>query len=142
MTESRYEEYSEELREALEIRDVPVHAADRIVREVESHLLESGEDPVVSFGRPGEYADQFAPGSRRVWFWALIVSSVVLAGGGAYVLISGVFGVLSPSPTLWDLTPWARITLGALGIAGFCALILAAAARSRRRSSSWRIKTD
>ena len=142
MTESRYEEYSEELREELEFRDVPVEAVDQIVREVESHAVESGEDPVFSFGRPGEYANNFAPESRMAGFWALIVSSVILASGGAYVLISGLFGLQSPSTTLWGLAPWARITLGALGIAGFCALVLAAAARSRRRSSSWRIKTD
>lgn len=141
MTESRYEQYSEELREVLEFRDIPVDAIEQIVREVESHVVESGEDPLIAFGSPHEYANNFAPRSRMAWFWALIVSSVVLASGGAYILISGIFGLLSSSSTLWGLPPWARIVIGAWGIAAFCALVLVAGVRSRRRSSSWRIQT-
>ena len=141
MTESRNEEYSEELREVLELRGVPVDAVEQIVRELESHVVESGENPVIAFGSPKEYANNFAPRSRMVWFWALIFSSVVLSGGGAYVLISGIFGLLSSSATLWGLPAWARIILGALGIVAFCTLCLVAGARSKRRSSSWRIQT-
>ncbi|GAA1887467.1 hypothetical protein GCM10009715_36910 [Paeniglutamicibacter psychrophenolicus] len=138
MTEPRDEEYSDELREALEFRDVPVEAIEQIVREVESHVVDSGEDPVIAFGPPSEYAINFAPRSRMTWFWALIVSSVILASGGAYILISGIFGLLS-SATLWGLPAWGLIVLGMLGIAAFCMLVLAATARSKRRSSSWRI---
>lgn len=140
MTESRYEEYAEELREVLEFRDVPVEAVEQIVREVESHVVDSGEDPVIAFGPPNEYANNFAPRSRMVWFWALVVSSVVLASGGTYVLISGIFGLLSSSATLWGLPPWSRTILGALGITAFATLVLVAGARSKCRSSSWRIQ--
>ena len=141
MTESRNEKYSEELREVLEFRGVPVDAVEQIVREVKSHVVESGENPVIAFGSPNEYANNFAPRSRMVRVWTLIVSSVVLAGGGAHVLISGSFGLLSSSATLWGLPPWARIILGALGIVAFFTLILVAGARSKHRSSSWRIQT-
>ncbi|WAP51773.1 hypothetical protein OL239_18920 [Arthrobacter sp. ATA002] len=138
MTEQPYAEYSHDLRDALEFRGVPAEAATQIVREVESHTAESGEDPVAAFGQPGDYADNFAPRSRLVRFWALVISSVVLAGGGAYVLISGVFGLLSPSSTLWGLPPWVRVILGAAGIAAFVVLVLMAGARSKRSASSWR----
>lgn len=139
MTESCYEKYADELREVLEIRDVPLEAVEQIVREVESHTAESGEDPVVAFGPPNEYANNFAPRSRMAWFWALLVSSVVLASGGAYVLISGIFGLQSSSATLLGLPPWARVIIGALGIAGFFVFVLVATARSKRRSLLWRV---
>ncbi|WP_341395350.1 hypothetical protein [Arthrobacter sp. G119Y2] len=139
MTEQPYAEYSEDLRDALEFRGVPDEAVTQIVREVESHVAESGEDPAMAFGQPGDYAGNFAPRSRLVRFRALLISSVILAGGGAYVLISGVFGLLSPSATLWGLPPWARIVLGAAGITAFFALLLVAGARSRRSASTWRL---
>lgn len=140
MTEQPYAEYSEDLRDALEFRGVPSEAVTQIVREVESHVAESGEDPAVAFGQPSDYADNFAPRSRMARFWALIISSVVLAGGGTYVLISGVFGLLSSSSTLWGLSPWLRIILGAAGIAAFFALVILAGVRAKRSSSSWRIQ--
>lgn len=142
MTELRYDEYLDELREQLEFRDVPVAAVVEIVREVESHTAESGEDPTIAFGPPSEYANNFAPRWRMARFWALIVSSVILASGGAYVLISGLFGLQSSTVTLWGLPPWSRITLGAVGIAGFFVLVLVSGARSKRRSSSWRVPAD
>ena len=115
----------------LEFRDVPVEAVEQIVRKVESQTVESGEDPVIAFGLPSVYADNFAPRSRAAWFWALIVSSALLASGGAYVLISGIFGLLSSSATLWGLPAWGRIILGTLGIAAFCVLVVVATARSK-----------
>jgi hypothetical protein len=139
MTEQPYAEYSEDLRDALELRGVPDEAVTQIVREVESHVAESGEDPAVAFGQPRDYADNFAPRSRLVHFWALVISSVMLAGGGAYVLISGVFGLLLSSATLWGMPPWFRILLGVAGIGAFFALLLVAGARSKRSASSWRI---
>jgi hypothetical protein len=32
------------------------------VAEVESHVRETGEDPVEAFGQPGSYSAQFVPG--------------------------------------------------------------------------------
>ncbi|GAA3291578.1 hypothetical protein ACFFON_18465 [Arthrobacter citreus] len=139
MTEQPYAEYSEDLRDALELRGVPDEAVTQIVREVESHVAESGEDPASAFGQPADYADNFAPRSQLVRFWALLISVVVLAGGGTYVLISGVFGLLSPSAALWGLPPWFCIFLGAAGITAFFVLQLVAGARSKRSASSWRL---
>jgi hypothetical protein len=134
MTEVR--EYAAELTEILELRGVPEDAIAQIVREVESHALESGEDPVAEFGTPGDYANNFVPRSRMIRFWTLSISSVVLASGGAYVLISGVFGLLSSEVVLWSLPPWTRIVIGAAGIVAFISLLLIVGARSKRRSRS------
>lgn len=76
-----------------------------------------------------------------VWFWALIVSSAILTTGGSYVLISGIIDLQSSPATLWGLLPWTRVILGALGIIAFFTLVLVAGARSKRRSSSWRIQS-
>ena len=136
MTGTAEEEYTAELTEILELRDVPAEAVTRIVREVQSHIAESGTDPSVEFGTPSEYADNFAPRSSMARFWILLISSAILAFGGTYVLLSGAFGLQSPAHELWGLPPWPRIAIGAAGIASFGALLLTAGARSRRRSLS------
>ena len=137
MAETPATEYATELTEILELRDVPAAAVARIVRDVQSRIAESGEDPTAAFGTPSEYADNFAPKSRMARFWALVIASVVLASGGTLVLISGVFGLQSPAHELWGLPPWARVAIGALGIVSFMALVLAEGARSRRRGPGW-----
>lgn len=137
MTETPATEYATELTEILELRDVPAAAVARIVRDVQSRIAESGEDPTAAFGTPSDYADNFAPKSRMARFWALVIASVVLASGGTLVLISGVFGLQSPAHELWGLPPLARIAIGAMGIASFMALVLAEGVRSRRRASGW-----
>jgi len=58
MTEMPASEYAAELSEILELRDVPAAAVTRIVRDVQSHVAESGQDPAVAFGSPSEYADR------------------------------------------------------------------------------------
>ncbi|MFJ5696637.1 hypothetical protein [Arthrobacter sp. NPDC093139] len=138
MTETPQEEYAAELTEELELRGVPAAATTQIVREVQSPIADSGEDPTAVFGNPREYADNFAP-NRTAKLWMLIVSSVILAAGGGYLLISGVFGLQSPSHELWGLPAWMRVAMGAVGIASFIALVLLAGGRAKRRSLSWHI---
>lgn len=139
MTETPQEEYAAELTEILELRGVPAAAAAQIVREVQSHIADSGEDPVAVFGTPSQYADNFTPKFRMTRLWMLIISSVILTAGGGYVLISGVFGLQSTAHELWGLPPWMRIAVGAVGIASFIALVLIVGARAKRRSLSWHI---
>ena len=69
-------------------------------------------------------------------FWILVISSVILAFGGTYVLISGALGLQSPAHELWGLSPWTRITIGAAGVMAFMTLVLIAEVRSRQRSST------
>ncbi|MBT2550566.1 hypothetical protein [Arthrobacter sp. ISL-65] len=139
MTESRQEEYAAELTEILELRGVPATAATRIVREVQSLVADSGEDPTAAFGTPSQYADNFAPKLQMARVWVLIISSVILAAGGGYMLISGVFGMLSPAYDLWGLPSWTRMAIGVAGIASFVSLILIAGVRAKRRSVTWHI---
>lgn len=139
MSKSTHEEYTADLAEALDLRDVPAEAARQIVREVESHLVESGEDPVEAFGPASRYADQFAPRSRQrevVW---VAVAAAALGFGGAFLLISGAFGLLDETATLWGLPPWARLVAGGALVLTFVGLVVAVAVRSRRRAASWRI---
>lgn len=57
-------DYTQALTVQLRLRDVPGRAIGQIVAEVESHVRETGEDPVEAFGQPGSYSAQFA-GRRR-----------------------------------------------------------------------------
>ena len=139
MTEAARDQYAAELIEILQLRDVPEEAIAQIVREVESHTAESGEDPVSEFGTPSDYANNFAPRSRLIWFLALIIASIVLASTSAYVLISGVFGLQSSTVVLWKLSPWILIAIGTAGIVAWSVLLLIAGAHSKRRSRSWRL---
>lgn len=139
MTEASRDEYVAELSETLELRGVPAEAITQSVREVKSHSLESGEDPVGEFGTPNEYANKFAPRSRLIWFWALLIPSAALAFVSASVLISGALGLLSSTVTLWGLPPWLRLALGAAGIVAWIVLLLMAGTRAKRRSRLWRV---
>ena len=145
MTSTHHEhaEYTAALAEALDMRDVPADAVAQIVREVESHLAESGEDPVEAFGPAARYADQFAPPSRERGLLGLAVAAALLGFCGAFLIISGVFGLLDDTAQLWGLPPWARLVGGGACVATFAVLVVALTVRSRRRAAAWRIgQTD
>ena len=131
--------YTQDLAETLDVRDVPADAVAQIVREVESHLVESGEDPVEAFGPVARYADQFAPRSRERGLLTLAVSAGLLGFGGAFLVISGVFGLLDETAELWGLPPWARLVGGAALIATFATMVVVLAVGSRRRAAAWRL---
>lgn len=132
-------EYTAALAETLDMRDVPADAVAQIVREVESHLAESGEDPVEAFGPAARYADQFAPRSRERGLLALAVSAGLLGFCGAFLIIGGVFGLLDDSAQLWGLPPWARLAGGGAFVATFVVMVVVLAVRSRRRAAAWRL---
>ena len=133
-------DYVTELAEELSLRDVPPEAADRIVREVSSHLAESGEDPIQSFGTVHRYADEFAPRSwiRRMLL-PLAIFSALLGAGAALMLLNGIFGFINPSHGLWGLEPATRVAIGVVLLACLLALIAAMTVSSRRRLRSWRL---
>jgi hypothetical protein len=132
--------YSSELAEELELRDLPPEAVDRIVREASSHTAESREDPRDSFGSPPRYADEFAPRSRtRKMLVSIVILAAVLGAGGGLMLISGIFGFISPSVELLGLTAGARLTIGIVLITSLIALLVAMAFQSRRRTASWKL---
>ena len=139
MSKSTHEQYASDLAEALDVRDVPAEAARQIVREVESHLAESGEDPVEAFGPVSRYADQFAPRSRERELVRFAVVAAVLGFCGAFLIISGVFGLLDETATLWDLPPWVRLGAGIALVLTFVGLVVGIGLRSRRRAAAWRL---
>ena len=133
------DEYLAELAETLELRDVPTDAIAEIVREVESHVAESGENPVDAFGEPSQYADSFASPARSRGFWPQVIGAGLLGFGGGYSLLAGIIGLLSGSAGLPWLPPIAQVVVGAVGLIALVALIARMAARSRSRERAWRL---
>lgn len=134
--------YAAELTEILDFRDVPEPAAADIVRGLRRHAEESGRDPRDEFGSPRDFAQNIAPKSGLIRFWALIVTAVALTVVSTEILISGIFGVIAPAVTLWGLSPWLRVGLGAMGLAAFVLVVVAVGAASRRKRQlrSWKIR--
>lgn len=58
MSTMNTESYLSELATSLQTRGADSARTNEAVAEVESHLSESGEDPVEAFGPPEEYAEQ------------------------------------------------------------------------------------
>jgi hypothetical protein len=134
------DDYVSALAEELSLRDVPPEAAERIVREVSSHLAESGEDPIQSFGAVKHYADEFAPRSRtRRMLVPLVMLSALLGAGSALMVLNGIFGFINPSHGLWGLEPATRVVIGAVLFVCVIALIAMMTVNSRRRLRDWRL---
>jgi hypothetical protein len=57
--------YCQQFLYALRMRDVPAARIGEAVAEVESHVADTGEDPVVAFGAPAEYAERLADSLGR-----------------------------------------------------------------------------
>ncbi len=97
-------DYTQALTVQLKLRKVAGHTIGQIVAEVESHVRETGEDPVEAFGQPGVHQAQFtsARGSRgrRVW-------SSLLDAGVTTAAVSGVVMILK---SLTSLAGVARVT--------------------------------
>ena len=89
-------DYTEALTTQLRLRDVPGRAIGQIVAEVESHVRETGEDPVEAFGQPGSYSAQFAgrrrPVGRGGWL-SLDDVMFTMFMVGALVLLNGVLNL-------------------------------------------------
>ncbi|MHB1472081.1 MAG: hypothetical protein ACYDDU_12705 [Dermatophilaceae bacterium] len=85
--------YLDNLLLQLRLRDVPGERIGQILAEVETHVVDTGLDPVVAFGEPGEYAATYAAaaapasaptfGRLRGWLRHLGVAVVVAFGGVA-----------------------------------------------------------
>ncbi|WP_326549611.1 HAAS signaling domain-containing protein [Micromonospora sp. NBC_01813] len=85
---SRLDRYQQELTAALRSRRLPGPRIAEALAEVESHVLESGEDPRSAFGEPADYADELAGvlGRRRVgWTSAL---ALFIRAYGVVVLLA------------------------------------------------------
>jgi hypothetical protein len=104
--------YRRDLILALRVREVPGDRIGEIVAEVESHVADTGEDPMDAFGRPRDYAASLTSvhGRRRPW---LLLGLSLLGAASGWLLATGVFGLVSGA-TKGPLPPWADLAVGAL----------------------------
>jgi len=89
-------DYTKALTVQLRLAKVPGKDIGQIVAEVESHVRETGEDPVQAFGQPGSYSAQFAgrrsPVGRGGWL-SLVDVTFTISMVGAFVLLNGVLNL-------------------------------------------------
>lgn len=89
-------DYTQALTTQLRLRKVPGDRIGQVVAEVESHVRETGEDPVEAFGQPGSYSAQFAgrrrPVGRGRWL-SLDDVTFTMFMVGALVLLNGVLNL-------------------------------------------------
>lgn len=85
--------YRSALMTALRLNDVPSERIGEIVAEVESHVADTGEDPVEAFGPAREYAASLTAEHRRPprWQTAATIACGALAG---WFLAQGVLALL------------------------------------------------
>jgi hypothetical protein len=104
--------YRRDLIVALRMREVPGDRIGEIVAEVESHVTDTGEDPMDAFGRPRDYAASLTSvyGRRRPW---LLLGLSLLGAASGWLLATGVFGLVS-GVAKGPLPPWADLAVGAL----------------------------
>jgi len=100
-------DYTEALTIQLRLREIPGRMIGQIVAEVESHVRETGEDPVEAFGQPGSYSAQFAPG----WEGAGVSQRRRLARPRASAAVTvTVVGCLMLFKALFNLTDLETVT--------------------------------
>lgn len=79
------EDYRQSLIRALRLKDVPGDRIGEIVAEVESHVGDTGEDPVDAFGAPKDYAAVLTEGESREPWWRMAIIAVPAFVGGWFV---------------------------------------------------------
>jgi len=104
-------DYTKALTTQLRLRQVPGKDIGQIVAEVESHVRETGEDPIEAFGQPGTYSAQFTRdrGSRGRRAWSSLLNKAVptVAIIGALMMLeslsslTGVVRVTANMPLFW-----------------------------------------
>lgn len=75
--------YRQQLVLALRMYDVPAPRIGEAVAEVESHLADTGEDPVDAFGEPEEYARALSRSEKKSPVWTNYIVGVVSFGSTA-----------------------------------------------------------
>lgn len=111
--------YTRELIFALRLRDVPGEVIGDAVAQVESHVADTGEDPVSAFGPAREYAKTFGePKSpARRWPWYVLNWAIGFLFG--CVLLIGVMAQVRGDSTYWGLPPVVLVVVGAIGLVGY-----------------------
>ncbi|MCQ4121080.1 HAAS signaling domain-containing protein [Rhodococcus tibetensis] len=113
------EKYTQQLIFALRMRDVPGDVIGDAIAQVESHVADTGEDPVEAFGSPREYAATFGgptvPDPRWPWYVANFLVGFIFG----LVLIIGILDQIRGKDLLWGLSPVIAIIIGAVGLIGY-----------------------
>lgn len=135
MTHVNTETYLQDLRLALELRDAHEDHILDVLRQVRSHLSDSGEDPYDAFGDPREYAKQFSPVKTTTRFWVLIIVSVILTVIGGWLLVNGLIHAVGGESMAWGLPPAVGIVVGSILLATWIALLVVSAAGWRSWAS-------
>ncbi|WP_435199728.1 HAAS signaling domain-containing protein [Janibacter sp. GS2] len=86
-------EYRQSLIAILRLKEVPGERIGQIVAEVESHVAETGEDPVEAFGPPRAYAAQLSDEQRPSPWWHTAVTALA-AGVAGWLIAQGALGLL------------------------------------------------
>ncbi len=116
-TDETSTDYSQRLVLALRLKDVPGDRIGEIVAEVESHVAETGEDPVESFGTPRQYAASLTAEHRPAPWWFTTLS-LVGSGVAGWLIAQGGLAVLL-GEQYWGRSGWVWLGLGlAIGIPG------------------------
>lgn len=110
----RLDRYQQELTVALRSRRLPGPRIAEALAEVESHVLESGEDPRSAFGEPADYAAELAGalGRRRPDRMPMLIrrhgAVVLLAVVGTGLVTRGLFEIAAGRTG----PPWAPMAMG------------------------------
>lgn len=107
-------DYTQALITQLRLRHVPGPVIGQVVAEVESHVRETGEDPIEAFGQPGSYSAQFAGRRRPVgrWGWlSLDDVTLTMAMVGAFVLLHGVLNLGDTVDVTTSIASWVALVV-------------------------------
>ena len=112
--------YLDNLLIQLRLLEVPGDRIGQVLAEVESHVTDTGQDPVNAFGQPGEYAATYVAvsgsGPARNWLQDLGVAMVSgMAGAAAVEGAVHFFG--SAGITIRTFGQW--LAVGVVGMALF-----------------------
>ena len=118
--------YLDDLVSELRLLDVPGKRIGQIMAEAESHLAESGEDPVEAFGTPAEYARELTSRKESVTLRDVLifVGVFALTAASAALIVQGIFG-LTGRPTLFGWEPVWLIVIGVIGLVAFLVIVKA-----------------
>ena len=118
------EKYTQQLTLRLRMLDVPGEVIADAVAQVESHIADTGEDPVEAFGTVSQYAAAFTPARtpvRRWWSYALTIFIGLVLGA---ILAIGIVGLALGDDLAWEMKPWILVVTGLVGIVVFFSAII------------------
>ncbi len=97
------QQYLGELTERLFSRGVPPEQTREIVAEVESHLIDSGDDPIETFGLPDSYAASVVAGRWRRDAWTMLLIAALAGSGGWLAALAVSEWIISGGPVTVQL---------------------------------------